>query len=142
MKQIKTEIEIYASVEKVWQTLMQFETYQNWNPFILSLSGDTEKGGRLSVRIQPPNSKPMQFNPRVLVSENQREFRWLGHLGIKGIFDGEHYFLLKEENGKTHFTHGENFSGILSGFVGNTLENTKKGFEAMNLALKETCEGN
>ena len=43
---------------------------------------------------------------------------WIGKLFVKGIFDGEHYFLLESvgPNG-THFTQGENFTGILSGLM-------------------------
>jgi hypothetical protein len=62
-------------------------------------------------------------------------------LGMKGIFDGEHYFMLIDlDNGQTRFIHGEKFGGILVPFMEKTLGKTKKGFELMNQALKEQCE--
>ena len=36
-KQIKTSIHINATKEKVWEILMDFEKYPEWNPFIKSI---------------------------------------------------------------------------------------------------------
>jgi hypothetical protein len=98
-------------------------------------------GGKLRVSIQPPGGKGMSFSPRILRLSPNREFRWKGKLGIKGIFDGEHYFIL-EENGpdETTFTHGEKFSGILLPLIGSALKDTAKGFTLMNESLKKECE--
>ena len=42
------------------------------------------------------------------------EFRWLGKLGIHGIADGEHFFVLTaNDDGTTRLRHGERFSGVL-----------------------------
>ncbi len=40
--EIKTEILISASPEKVWAILNDFGNYPNWNPFITSLTGDVK----------------------------------------------------------------------------------------------------
>ena len=81
------------------------------------------------------------FQPTVLKFEENREFRWVGKLLVKGIFDGEHYFVLSKEVGnKTKFTHGEKFRGILVYFAGKILDKTKDGFELMNESLKIECE--
>ena len=40
MKIIRTEITINASKETVWQVLMNFENYDNWNSFITSIKGE------------------------------------------------------------------------------------------------------
>ena len=83
----------------------------------------------------------MTFKPLILKFEQNREFRWIGKLLFKGIFDGEHYFKLTDNNnGTTTFVHGEQFGGILVGFLGKTFEKTKSGFQLMNEALKEECE--
>jgi hypothetical protein len=61
---------------------------------------------------------------------------------MPGIFDGEHYFILEQdEDGNTLFRHGENFSGMLAAVVYMMIEaDTRNGFEAMNVALKERVE--
>tara|TARA_R100000278_G_C5377313_1_gene131182 strand:- start:53 stop:310 length:258 start_codon:yes stop_codon:yes gene_type:complete len=83
----------------------------------------------------------MTFKPVILKLEPSKEFRWKGKLGIKGIFDGEHFFILeKETDDSTRFIHGEKFSGILVSLMGKTLDKTKEGFEIMNEAIKRECE--
>ena len=141
MKQIETEILIDAKPEKVWQVLTDFENHPTWNPFIKSISGEQEVGKKLTIKMQPPDGKGMTFNPTVLSFTKNEEFRWIGKLIFKGIFDGEHYFKLTD-NGKnqTKFVHGEKFSGILIPLMTKILENTKDGFELMNEALKTECE--
>jgi hypothetical protein len=83
----------------------------------------------------------MHFKPTVLSVRPERELRWLGHLFVPGIFDGEHYFLLEPigEN-RTRLTQGEKFSGLLIGLLSNTLAATSAGFKAMNTALKQQAE--
>jgi hypothetical protein len=141
MKEITTAIDIDVKPEAVWKVLTDFEEYPEWNPFIRSISGEKVVGRRLSARIEPPEGRPMTFRPEVIKVDPGRELRWKGQLLIKGLFDGEHYFLLRENaGGSTRFVHGEQFSGILVGIFGRTLEKTKRGFNMMNAALKARCE--
>lgn len=138
-KEIKTDITIQASPEKVWAILTNFEQYPHWNPFIKSITGEAKVGQRISAVIQPPQSKAMTFKPKVLAFEPHREFRWLGNLLFPGIFDGEHRFVLVDNaNGTTTLQHSERFSGLLIGLL--NMENTRNGFEAMNRKLKELAE--
>ena len=141
MKQIETEIIIEASRENIWSILTDFESYPSWNPFIKSIDGIKSKGEKLSVLIQPPNGSSMNFKPTILVFKENEEFRWIGHLGIKGIFDGEHYFkLMEESNGHTKLIHGEKFSGLLVALMSGMLNKTADGFKLMNEALKTKAE--
>lgn len=138
-KEITTSIVIHASVEQVWSALTDFANYPNWNSFITSISGHVKEGSRINVRIQPPQSKPMTFKPVVLSYLAHKELRWKGKLLVGGLFDGEHIFELSENTaGTTLFIQRELFSGILVGMM--NLENTRKGFEAMNRQLKALVE--
>jgi hypothetical protein len=139
MKNIQTEILINTDITKVWDVLMNFDNYPKWNPFITSISGEPKLGSRLTVSIKPPGGKGMTFKPRVLAFEINKELRWLGHLLFTGFFDGEHKFeLIDNGNGTTTFKQSEKFKGIFVGLL--NLENTQKGFEAMNEKLKEMAE--
>lgn len=143
MNKIKTEILIDAPVEEVWKIFTDFEKYPLWNPFIKSLKGEMKAGEKLTVFLQPPNGMGMTIKPQLLIYKPNMELRWKGKLGIKGIFDGEHYFLLEKQGDKqTRFVHGENFSGFLIPLMGGLLKKTKIGFESMNKALKDQCENN
>ena len=140
-RRIETSIEISVPPERVWAFLTDFGAMSSWNPFIKSISGDLVQGGRLSVHVVPPGKSGMWFKPTVLALRPERELRWLGHLLLPGIFDGEHYFLLEPIGDRgTRLTQGERFTGILVGLFGGTLNATKEGFGAMNTALKQRAE--
>lgn len=66
----------------------------------------------------------------------------MGHLFIKGLFDGEHSFeLIDNLDGTTTFIQSEKFEGILIPLFKKMLDvNTKEGFESMNKALKARVE--
>lgn len=141
MREIKTQIAINAGAEKVWEILMDFAAYPDWNPFIKSISGKPERGKQIQVKIHPPGGKAMSFKPEILGCEPHKEFRWRGKFLIKGLFDGEHYFQLESKSPKrTLLIHGEHFSGILLPLLKGTLGQAENGFKAMNQALKSRCE--
>jgi hypothetical protein len=89
---ISHTIEIDAPPETVWRELADTESYAAWNPFIRSIEGEFEEGTRLRVQIAPPGGRPMTFRPTVRAARPGRELRWLGHLLVAGLFDGEHSF--------------------------------------------------
>jgi len=141
-KEIKTEILINARPEKVWAVFADFNNYPNWNPFIKLLSGEVKVGNKINVTIQPHDAKPMSFKPKILVFETNKEMRWIGRLFFAGLFDGKHQFeLIDNGNGTTTFKQSEVFKGILMPFfTKKKMENTRKGYEAMNQKLKELAE--
>ncbi len=141
-KEIKTQIVINASTEKVWQVLTNTQQFPKWNPFIKSINGDLVVGKKITVRLEPPKAKGMTFKPTILAFEKNKEFRWLGHLLFPGLFDGEHKFeLIDNKNGTTTFIQSEKFKGILVPLFAKMLDNsTTDGFTQMNKKLKELAE--
>ncbi|OYU96596.1 MAG: polyketide cyclase [Bacteroidetes bacterium B1(2017)] len=141
-KEIKTSIRIQASPQKVWAILTNFESYPSWNPFIKSIVGPAIVGKKIKARIEPPNASGMSFTPTVLVFNTNQEFRWLGHLLIPGLFDGEHSFTLTDNgDGSTTLVQAETFKGILVPLFKSMLDvNTVEGFNLMNQKVKELAE--
>lgn len=142
MKTLHTEIEIEASAEKIWSILADFAQYPQWNPFIESIEGKAQQGTQLRVVIQPPGGKQMTFTPTLLAVQPGRELRWRGRLLFPGLFDGEHIFQLEPRgNSACRFVHKEEFSGLLVPLLWKSLDTTtRRGFEAMNEALKKRAE--
>jgi len=137
MKTITTAIDIPATLEQVWATLVDTAAYPAWNPFITQLSGELATGEQLQVRIAPPGGRAMTFRPTVTQVEVGRRLEWLGSLGVKGVFDGRHTFTLESLGDRgTRLTQSEEFSGLLVPFVGTMLARTRAGFEAMNDGLR------
>jgi len=142
MKELHSEIEINASAERVWDILTDFAAYPQWNPFIRSISGELEVGERLEVRLEPPDSRGITLRPTVLRAEPNRLMRWVGHLLVPGLFDGEHSLVTEPlEVSRVRFVQHEVFKGVLVSLLARSLDNnTLRGFEEMNEALKERAE--
>jgi hypothetical protein len=142
MRELHSEIEIDASAERVWGVLTDFASYPRWNPFIRSIGGELEVGERLEVRLQPPDSRGITMRPTVLRAEPNRLMRWVGHLFVPGIFDGEHSLAIHPlGEDRVRFVQHEAFKGMLVRLLSRSLDtNTLRGFEEMNEALKERAE--
>jgi hypothetical protein len=142
MLELRSEIEIQASTERVWQLLTDFASFPQWNPFIRRASGEIRAGANLVVNIQPSGASGMTFKPTVLKVDPNRELRWLGHLVLPGLFDGEHIFTIKPlGNNRVRFSQREIFNGLLVPLLGRSLKtDTQRGFEEMNQALKARAE--
>ena len=84
----------------------------------------------------------MTFKPTLIKVEPNRELRWLGRLGMPGLFDGEHIFTIEPlEANRVKFIQREEFSGILVWLILRLVgDNTRRGFEVMNQALKAEVE--
>src|SRR5437899_1889011 len=105
MRAIESRIDVGAPAERVWMVLTDFAAYPTWNPFITSIEGKLEIGSRPRVRIQPPGKSGMTFRPTIVEVAPPRELRWIGHLFVPGLFDGEHAFHLEDRGRTCQFQH-------------------------------------
>ena len=139
MKQlIETRIVIKASAADVWETLMDFKAYPDWNPFVTKITGSAEEGSQLEI-----NAGGMKFKPVVLSSIAEQEFVWKGKLWLSGLFDGTHGFYLEPIDGKScRFMHREHFSGMLVGLFRKKLDvETRQGFDRHAQPLQKLLRG-
>jgi hypothetical protein len=122
--------------------LTDFESYSDWNPHLREVSGTPRQGGRLRVISQPPGSRPVALRPRLIVWRPPHEFRWRAKLVTRRLFSGEHGFRLESHaDGRVRFIHDETFTGLLVPLYSRLrLEATRRGFAAMNEALRERAE--
>jgi hypothetical protein len=144
MDEILTTVEIDAPPSAVWDVLVDFAQYDQWNP-TLDVTGRPEEGTRISIVLTLPDRKPQAFRPKVLVADEPRELRWRGRLFVPGLYDGEHRFVLEALDGgeRTRLTHAETFRGVLVGFINRRIgDDIERGFERMNEALRAHVEGN
>ncbi len=115
--QIRTEITIDASKEKVWNILTDLDNYKNWNPFIIISEGKVREGNQI-INTMKNGRDIMKFKPIILKVEENNYFEWLGSLWFKGLFDGRHYFKIESaDENQIKLIHGEHFSGILSNMI-------------------------
>ena len=138
---LHTTIDINAPPARVWEILTDFPRYPEWNTFLRTMRGRPAVGEHLRMFIVSGRQR-MPFRTRVLVADPGRELRWIGHLVIPGLFDGEHSFTLEPiDNTGTHFHQDEEFHGILIPLLRRTLQtDALRSFEEMNAALKARAE--
>ena len=141
MREIHTEMIIDASPERVWHVLTDFAAYPEWNPLIREASGELVVGKRLRVKLAL-GKRTATIKPEVVRVEPNRELAWRGSLPIPGLFRGEHHFeIMRNGDTQVSFHHWERFDGILVGVLGGMLEQTKRAFEQMNVALERRATG-
>ncbi len=142
MKEIRTEIEIRASAEKVWDLLTDFKNFEQWNPFIRKIEGTPALGTEIKIHLYTSGGKSRTYQPKITRLEPLKELRWFGKSTIPGVFNGERIFVLEPiEGNQIRFIHKEIFTGLLVHLVGNRLDKDMySSFISMNEALKKTAE--
>lgn len=142
MTEIRAEIEIDAPAERVWQVLVDFTSYPQWNPVMRVVRREAEPGTRLKVHIRPWRRLGMSFCPTVLTADPSRELRWRGQLLLSGLFAGEHSFTIEPiGKNKVRFIQQEVFTGLLVPLFMLVMQaGTRRVFEDMNEALKARAE--
>ena len=133
---LSASIEIAAPPSRVWAVLMNVQDYAEWNPD-MRLTGNLVPGATIE-NVQGHGDEQMTFRPTVLAVHPEQELRWLGHYGMAGIFDAEHYFLLRPHGAGTLFTQGEAFHGLALWFY--DVRQLLPRFIALNEALKSRAE--
>src|SRR5207247_8663123 len=89
MLELRTDIEIDAPVERVWEVLTDFDRFPDWNPFIRRIHGKAQVGSRLDVFLGASGTRGMRFRPTVTKLVPNRELRWLGRVGLRRLSAGE-----------------------------------------------------
>ena len=141
MREISRELEIEATADEVWAVLTDTASYPSWNPFVRRITGELRTGERIEVRLEPEDWNGIDMRPKVMACDAPRKLRWLGHLFMPGIFDGEHIFTIEEAGpDRVRLAQAERFSGLLVFLMRKKLTNEgglARSFAAMNEAVAE-----
>jgi hypothetical protein len=140
-REISTEVEIEASARSVWDILVDFQRYSEWNPFIPWLKGTPIVGARIHFVFQLLRGIPLPACASVLKAEPERELRWAG--GIRGLLRAEHYMLLVPlAESRVRLRHGEIFTGLLVPTAWRLVLGRRgpPAYESTNAALKHRAE--
>jgi hypothetical protein len=139
MKEYHTSIVVNSSVEKVWETLVDFSAYPAWNPLVGWLQGDFKTGGQIRMFIKPLNRSFQATLKRV---EQHKEITWVGIQFAAWWISGEHYYRLEVlSSDATRLLHGEYFRGLGGAFIRKSmLSKMLDAFKLHNILLKERVE--
>ena len=140
-KRLRTDVDIDATPERVWEVLTDLAAYPAWNPFIVRAEGVVEAGRRLTLTMQPVGGRAMTLRPRLVEVDVPRRLRWRGTVGVPGLMDAEHTFTLQARDSGTRLVHQEDFRGVLVPLLAAALDRkTLPAFLAMNEALRSRVE--
>jgi hypothetical protein len=142
MRQLCTEIVIQAPAERVWRILADLDRYPEWNPLIRRAIGKAEVGGKVDIAVRSA-SKEMTLHCTVIRADPKRELCWQYHVLHPGLFRGEHSFTIEPvDTDRVRFVDREVFHGLLVPLQAKDIDtNSRRGFEAMDQALKARAEG-
>ena len=72
MREFRTEIEINATPDKVWDVLMDFDSYPEWNPFMQSASGKQNLWSVAHDVAAPRDRHPSRKGPYAFLPSTDR----------------------------------------------------------------------
>ena len=142
MRELRTEIEIAASTNKIWSILTDLERWGKWNPLVDTASGNTSLGSKLSITMRCEDGKDdPKYTPTITDFEKPKFFRWRATMMAGFLFTNDKIFELVETDSGTRLIHTEAFSGIFVPlFWGKLREGILPMLKTMNDALKIEAE--
>jgi len=141
--EIREKVEINAPIEQVWTTIIDFDSYSEWNSQLEYLGGEVEPNGQLHLKLSAEGADPYEFKPTISHWEENKKFAWIGRTGIPRVFDGEHFFELERvDDSTTLVTNREEYRGVMSLIMKNLpmMKTAPEGFQKMNQELKDYVE--
>jgi hypothetical protein len=137
--QIQTVIDIDACAADIWQVLVDFDAYPDWNPMLGKVKTRLEEGAQVRLEVLRDQGKPLTLTANITSLIDSEEVFWRG--GNALVISGEHYFRIEElDKQHSRLHHGENFKGLLIPLLRPTLRKAFALYEAMNVALKQRVE--
>jgi hypothetical protein len=141
VREVFTFTTIDAPKQQVWQVLTNFSAYHQWNPLYTEVEGKCLAGARIRVRVQM-GDRTLRYAPEIRTVVPQGELAWNEHLILRGLFDGEHHFVLESiDGGHTRLVQQDRYSGALVPPLMKLYQGqAEAGFRRMDDALKKRVE--
>ena len=142
MRELRTEIEIAAPLQDVWNILTDFDHWKDWNPIVNQVNGTASSGSKLDVTMRGKDGKDgVHYKPIIKEIDAPKSFRWRGVMMAEFLFTNDKQVELEKTTSGTRVVHRELFGGALVPLFWNKLnENTRPMLESMNKALKSKAE--
>lgn len=141
MTLLTSEIVIDAPSEVVWQVLVDFGSYPEWNPVEIQARGEAVVGAPFEHTGKLPGREPRTFHAKIIEATPPRALAWKGRIVIPGLFDVRHHFEIDPlGDDRSRLRQFEHFSGVLVPLMRGVLRDTQAAFELANEAIKQRAE--
>ena len=141
----EVRLQIDAPPEFVWRVLIDFESYSEWNPFIVKIDGEARIGSKIKLHVKLDQKfEALRFSEEMIVSlkENQH-LCYDSHFLSSSLFNSTRWQTIKPtKNGLSSIYHShQRLSGLSAWpFARIFGDRIASGFEASTLALKKRAE--
>jgi len=144
VRQFSTSYDVSAPVEFVWQTLVEVESYPEWNPFTPIVETTFEVGSQIVMYVR---LFPMFPDVLLRQSETVVEFHindmmcWETILGSSFWFLSHRCYEVMEIDNGTVLSNSMVYEGLLAPLVNSlTRQLVMTGFHNVSMALKDRIE--
>lgn len=140
-----TEVEVFVEIDAppavVWETLLEFEYYPEWNPISRTVEGVAIDGTERQGRYQPVDSRRFLDGPMIVTVEPYRRLAWLDRFVLPFALDRYHEFHLVpiDDGERTRLLQRETVRGALVPLVFDEGQ-VERAFVAMNKAIAARAE--
>jgi hypothetical protein len=139
-KTLSRDIVIAAPKARVWQTLTDFATYEQWNPYITRARGQARAGSTIELRMVPPGKGAVEANAEILIVREKRKLEWQRRRYLPGVLDFESTFrLFPLGDGRVRLVYEGRYEGLMAPFADDSA--TGRGVVRMLAALKRRAQG-
>jgi hypothetical protein len=138
-KTFTREVVVSAPKARVWQTLTDFDAYEQWNPYITRAQGEARAGSTIDLRIEPPGEEAIAASAEVLIVRTKRKLEWQRRRYLPGVLDLESTFrLFQLGGGHVRVVYHGRYEGLLAPLSEH--EAAARGVKRMLEALKRRVE--
>jgi hypothetical protein len=136
--------EIEAPIALVYEVLMDFARYKEWNPFVVGVTGDARVGGflMLDVIFHDGSRRPTRGCVEVITAPGDKAeltYRYAGPFAPFGLVRGiRKQLLTRLDANRTRYDSSECFTGLLTPFL--PAAGIQRGFDDIARELKRRAE--
>ncbi|MBX3595250.1 MULTISPECIES: SRPBCC family protein [unclassified Sphingomonas] len=137
MTLVENELLLTAKPARVWQTLLDFERYSLWHPYI-RLTGEPKLGGTLGFHHGSPLRRGRQVRNRAVISrlEVNTAFEW--QTGVARLFIVAEGFELKSHPSGTRLRHWLAYQGPIARLLGQApVDHSSNRLSLTDVALRD-----
>ena len=142
MKEIKAEINIASTSNKVWETLMDLENWSQWNPIVNNIQGNLIVGSELSITMSDSKgTDAKKYRATITELNKEKRFSFIATMMAKFMFSAERIIEIKPTEKDALFIQREIYTGIMVSLFWKKLSTDALGMlNSMNEALKKEVE--
>ena len=135
-------VEINAPSQCVWDILIDFQRYPEWNPFTTSAKGKLALGEPVELQVIMPKRGNRAQTETITTIDAPHQLAWGMKLGFKQLLSARREQILNViDTQRCTYSTSDAFHGMLSGLVYALFyDDVRNGFNNVAYALRDRAE--